>query len=80
MVAEKHESMQVRQDNETQTKTEAPVWCNRVGIAHRYAVSLRTVDSLRKRRILPHVKLGRVIRFNTAACDKALQAFEVKAV
>ena len=55
-------------------------WQNKAGIAERYGISLRSVDNLRRRRILPHVKIGGIIRFDVEACDKAFKAFELKAV
>lgn len=49
-------------------------------IAKRYQISVRQVTNLMRRRILPFVKVGRMVRFNTQSCDKALMQFEVKSV
>jgi len=51
---------------------------DKLAIAARYCVSVRTVENWMRRRILPHVKIGRLIRFDVAACDKAVKAFEIK--
>ena len=53
---------------------------NKLGIAQRYATSVRTIDNWMTRRILPHVKVGRVVRFDVERCDRALAAFELKSV
>jgi hypothetical protein len=48
-------------------------------MAERYAVCLRTVDKWRKARILPYVKVGRVIRFDPETCDAILKRhFEIQ--
>ena len=53
---------------------------NKLGVAQRYATSIRTVDNWMRRRILPYVKVGRVVRFDVERCDRALAAFESKSV
>jgi excisionase family DNA binding protein len=50
------------------------------GIAERYGVSERTIDNWIRVRRIPHLKAGRVVRFNIARCDSALARFEVKEV
>jgi excisionase family DNA binding protein len=55
-------------------------WTNKQGIAARYGCSLRHIGNLTKTRKLPYVKLGRIVRFNVADCDRAIKAFEIKSV
>jgi hypothetical protein len=50
------------------------------GLAARYNVCPRSIQNWVSRRILPVLKVGRAVRFNVAACDKALARFEKKAV
>jgi hypothetical protein len=50
------------------------------GLAARYSVCPRSIQNWVSRRILPVLKVGRAVRFNVAACDKALAKFERKAV
>ena len=50
------------------------------GLARRYSVCPRSIQNWVSRRILPVLKVGRAVRFNVAACDKALARFEKKAV
>lgn len=50
---------------------------NRDEIAARYSVSLRTITNWEQRRILPYIKIGRLVRFDTERCDRALAAFEI---
>jgi hypothetical protein len=50
------------------------------GLAARYIVCPRTIHNWVSRRILPVLKIGRAVRFNVVACDKALARFEKKAV
>jgi hypothetical protein len=52
---------------------------NTQGLAARYEVSPRCVQNWVARKILPVMKIGRAVRFNVAACDKALAKFERKA-
>jgi hypothetical protein len=53
---------------------------DKIGIAHRYFVSLRTVDNWMRARRIPHLKLGRSVRFDITKCDAALARFEIKAI
>ena len=53
---------------------------NKLGIAQRYATSVRTVENWMTRHILPHIKVGRVVRFDVKRCDRALAAFELKSI
>ena len=58
---------------------EFPVLATTRGLAERYRVSARTIQNWTVRKVLPVLKIGRAVRFNIAACDKALAKFERKA-
>ncbi len=58
-----------------------PGWlADKSGVAARYLVSERTIDNWIRRRRIPFIKCGRVVRFNLAQCDAALERFTVRAV
>jgi excisionase family DNA binding protein len=40
-------------------------------------VSLRTVVNLRRRRVLPHIKIGRLVRFSREQVESALRSYTV---
>jgi hypothetical protein len=52
---------------------------NTPGLAARYEVSPRCIQNWVARKFLPVLKIGRSVRFNIAACDRALAKFERKA-
>jgi len=56
-----------------------PVLATTRGLAARYEVSGRTIQNWMRRKVLPVLKIGRCVRFNIPACDKALARFERKA-
>jgi excisionase family DNA binding protein len=58
---------------------EFPILATTRGLAVRYQVSARTIQNWVSRKVLPVCKIGRAVRFNVAACDKALARFERKA-
>lgn len=62
-----------------QVKT-APLWTDSSGIANHLHVSVRHVHNLTRRRLIPHLKLGRCLRFRIADVDAALKALEIKSV
>jgi hypothetical protein len=64
---------------ETSPTNGAPVFTNTPGLAARYDVSPRCIQNWVSRKILPVLKIGRAVRFNIAACDRALTKFERKA-
>jgi hypothetical protein len=79
-----------KQDNELQNNQpngitrpiaapEFHVFTNTPGLAARYEVSPRCIQNWVSRKILPVLKIGRAVRFNIAACDRALARFERKA-
>ena len=48
------------------------------GIARELKVSPRTIDNYMVRRIIPFIRIGRVIRFDVARVKAALARFEVR--
>lgn len=46
-------------------------------VANLLGVSLRTVVNLRRRRVLPHIKIGRLVRFSRAQVESALRSYTV---
>jgi excisionase family DNA binding protein len=74
-----------RENNQTNGVTrpisgpEFPFFATTRGLAARYQVSARTVQNWVARKILPVTKIGGAVRFNIAACDRALAKFERKA-
>jgi excisionase family DNA binding protein len=61
------------------TESTSP-WRDRKGIAAHLGVSVRHITNLQRRRVIPYVKVGRVVRFDIHACDQALKAMEIKSV
>lgn len=55
-----------------ETQTLSPK-LTREELAKHYQVSLRTVDEWRENRIIPYLQNGRVVRFDLAKVDKALE-------
>ena len=55
-------------------------WLTKADLALHYSISLRTVTNLMRRRVLPYVKIGQVVRFDTLACEQAMRKFEVVSV
>jgi hypothetical protein len=51
--------------------TTAPSWKTKPQMAVHLKVTLRTVTSLMRRRILPYIKIGSVVRFDVARVDSA---------
>jgi hypothetical protein len=50
----------------------------RKAIEKRYGVSARCLDNWMKAKIIPRIKIGRVLLFDPMKCDKALERFEIK--
>jgi excisionase family DNA binding protein len=61
-----------------QTPHEPPAspWRIKAEMAQYYRCDIRTITNLMRRRILPFVKIGRLVRFNPAECDEAMQKFK----
>jgi hypothetical protein len=55
-------------------------YTTRLGVAERYRLSLGSVKNLMRRRILPFVKIGRLVRFDIEECDRAFAAFESSSI
>ena len=55
-------------------------WLNALEMANHLGVSRRQVSNLMRRRVLPYVKIGRVVRFDLEACEQALRHFEIQSV
>jgi len=55
-----------------------PALVPKMGIANRYAVTIRTVDNWMRRRVIPYQKIGGIVRFDISKVDAALARFEVK--
>jgi excisionase family DNA binding protein len=55
-------------------------WLTREELASELRVAVRTVDYWRKRRLISHTKIGRVIRFRRSQVLQELAAFERKAI
>jgi len=49
-------------------------------LAEWLGVSVRTVANLRQRRVIPYVKLGRVVRFKRDAVEAALKSFTIEGI
>jgi hypothetical protein len=56
------------------------VWVTREQIALHFGFSVRTVANLQRRRVMPFVKVGRLVRFNLNKCEQALLKFETKSI
>ena len=51
-------------------------WTDKKGIARRYGISVRKVDYLRSKGILPYYEVpSRCIRFHTRECDAAMERY-----
>jgi hypothetical protein len=51
-------------------------WRTKAQIAEHYRCHLKTVTSLMRRRILPFVKIRRLVRLNVVECDQAMEKFK----
>jgi hypothetical protein len=56
------------------------VWKKKDDIASYYACDIRTITNLMRRRILPFVKIGRIVRFDVQACDEAMRKYQRRTV
>jgi excisionase family DNA binding protein len=50
-------------------------WLTKRQLADHLNCSLRTINNLMRRRILPYLKVGGLVRFDLEACETALKAF-----
>ena len=51
---------------------------DKTGIAKEIKVSRRTIDNYMLRRVIPFIRIGRVVRFDVARVKAALRRFEVR--
>jgi excisionase family DNA binding protein len=58
----------------------AKIWKTKTEIAGHFQCHVRTVTKLMKRRILPFVKIGRLVRFDVAECDRAMERYRSKTI
>jgi hypothetical protein len=69
-----------RMQNESSSNCQATQWVNKAEIALHFKCSIRHVNELMHRRILPFVKIGRFVRFDVAACDQAMKNFQTRSL
>jgi excisionase family DNA binding protein len=69
---------QFMNDHESQFAASEPMipWRLKQEIADYYRCDLRTITNLMRRRILPFVKIGRIVRFNIEECDRAMNKYK----
>ena len=64
-----------------QTSNQAgKTWKTKIEIAGHFQCHTRTVTKLMKRRILPFVKIGRLVRFDLMECDRAMERYRSKTI
>jgi excisionase family DNA binding protein len=51
-------------------------WRKKAEIAQYYRCDIRTITNLMRRRILPFVRIGRLVRFHVAECDEAMAKYQ----
>jgi excisionase family DNA binding protein len=64
----------------TQPANAAKTWKTKMEIADHFQCHIRTVTKLMKRRILPFVKIGRLVRFDLAECDRVMERYRSKTI
>ena len=62
--------------NTNRNSVNSRAWVTRESIAEHFGISVRTVANFQRRRILPFVKVGGLVRFNVVKCEQALMKFE----
>lgn len=55
-------------------------WKTKREIACHLKCNIRTVTKLMKRRILPFVKIGRIVRLDLDECDRAMEKYKSKSL
>jgi hypothetical protein len=55
-------------------------WANKNEVALHLRCSPRHVNNLMRCRVLPHVKIGRFVRFDLAACDQAMKHYQIQSL
>ena len=67
-------------ENDPQLRRLGKNWKTKRAIALHFNCSVRTITKLMKRKILPYVKTGSLLRFDTEECDRAMEKFKSKSV
>lgn len=62
--------------SEPAASTSASPWRLKHEMADYYRCNIRTITNLMQRRILPFVKIGRLVRFNVIECDLAMSKYK----
>jgi hypothetical protein len=55
-------------------------WLNKHEIALHFKCSVRHINELMNRRILPFLKIRRFVRFDLAACDEAMKKYQTNSL
>ena len=63
-------------ESEITVPVPAGPWRRKEEIADYYRCDIRTITNLMRRRILPFVKIGRLVRFNVTECDLAMSKYQ----
>ena len=50
-------------------------WITKRDIAAHLQCTTRTIEKMMRGRVLPYIKIGRIVRFDLADCDQALVKF-----
>jgi hypothetical protein len=74
-IAAKQQFMNAHQSQIAASEPTGP-WRLKKEIADHYRCDLRTITNLMRRRILPFVKIGRIVRFNVEECDRAMNKYK----
>lgn len=53
-------------------------WHSKKEIAAHFGIGVRTVTDWMRRRIIPFVKVGHVVRFSLSDCESAIRSYLVK--
>ena len=61
-------------------KTPSQEYLNTQELADWLCISQRTVVNLCRRRVLPHIKIGRLIRFSRAQVEVALKDYTIDSI
>ena len=57
-----------------------PLYLRSQGVANLFGISLRTVGNWKRRRVIPHHKIGRMVLFRRDEIEAAIARFRVPAV
>jgi len=65
---------------ESENKAPRIQWATKADVAAHLKCSLRTINNLMRRRILPYVKIGKMVRFQLQDCDHAMARLRRKSI